>query len=244
MRVNPCTHKQYCNNNNTKTAKIKVLGYMERKFGDVCAAIREDVNGSILLMVKVFTQRLWLNCFDPVWKYYEDTLDLQSHAFKNIMSILDGFSNVNILLQQYDLGIGFNDLFAIISSGEKTSAVSSTRKTEMHASVGSGQLLPPKALGRRGDLIFIKGSLELGCGDLDRYDSTSKSVYSSGMQLGLVQPSICSIGLTLQMMVMNCPFGNVCRIRRMPRFEYPQSINAFQDAVITIYEMILVAKRL
>ncbi|KAI9499333.1 hypothetical protein BDB00DRAFT_783400 [Zychaea mexicana] len=67
----------------------------------------------------------------------------------------------------------FDDQKIQVRGGEKTSAASALRKNEGRNNAGV-EAMTRKALGHRGDLIFVKSGLELGCGELGRYDRGPK----------------------------------------------------------------------
>ncbi|KAI8140065.1 hypothetical protein BJV82DRAFT_672157 [Fennellomyces sp. T-0311] len=45
-----------------------------------------------------------------------------------------------------------------------------------------------------------------------------------------------AMALTLQMLVMDSPTGNIRRIRRTQRFEYPETVDLFQANILPIYD--------
>ncbi|KAI8140069.1 hypothetical protein BJV82DRAFT_672163 [Fennellomyces sp. T-0311] len=113
----------------------------------------------------------------------------------------------------------------------KTSTTSVNRHNDARIVAGTESMI-----GHRGDLIFVYSKVELKCGDLGRYNEGAEGSKGESSKVDRF------IGLTLQMLVMDSPTGNVCRIRRTKRYDYPKTVGLFQSSVLPMYEMVLKAK--
>ncbi|KAI8140070.1 hypothetical protein BJV82DRAFT_236025 [Fennellomyces sp. T-0311] len=183
------------------------------------------------------------------WGYFPITHHTEGDLLRRVWAFIeDCFDNAGIQVR----------------GGEKTSSASANRRNDARIVAGA-ESMSRKAIGRRGDLIFVYSKVELGCGELGRYNEgakgskelresflkTPKMMKDELAELISKRPDkrsqfrvvgFISMGLTLQMLVMDSPTGNVCRIRRTQRYEYPETVDLFQASVLPMYEMVLKAK--
>ncbi|KAI7856196.1 hypothetical protein BDC45DRAFT_437975, partial [Circinella umbellata] len=185
------------------------------------------------------------------WKYFPLNNHTELDLLRRVWSLVE---------------LCLDNVYIQTRGGEKTNMASSSRKNESRVPAGVAPM-KRKAIGRRGDLIFVKGGIEVGCGELGKVDSGAKG--TKEMKEGFLKApkmmkdqlaalinkrpdqfeklrvvGFISMGLSLQVLVMDCPFGNICRIRRITRVEYPQTIETYQNEVIPMYELILIVKEI
>ncbi|KAG2221345.1 hypothetical protein INT45_014029 [Circinella minor] len=92
------------------------------------------------------------------WKYFPLNNHTESDLLRRVWSFVE---------------LCLDNVYIQTRGGEKMSMVSSSRKNETHLPPGAAPM-KRKAIGRRGDLIFVKGGIEVGCGELGRVDSSAK----------------------------------------------------------------------